>query len=150
MCLVLVMAILFGCDNAKNKTPDVPTPNENTEITNQQEQEAQSEPQEQSESSGNTSVTENKLTAEMAYEGVSNYCHSEYDWSPAEENPEIMYVTAGEETESEYKIIFRSYTSTMTYFYVDKLTGKTKMTEYVPSLDIEEDKGTINIYDYLN
>ena len=32
------------------------------------------------------------ITAEMAYEGVNNYCHSEYDWSIAEENPSMMYV----------------------------------------------------------
>ena len=28
----------------------------------------------------------------MAYEGVSNYCHSAYDWSIAKDNPSIMYV----------------------------------------------------------
>ena len=48
-----------------------------------------------------------RITAEMAYEGVNNYCHSTYDWSVAEENPSIMYVTMGEETETEYQVIFR-------------------------------------------
>lgn len=33
----------------------------------------------------------------MAYEGVSNYCHSAYDWSMAEANPSMMYVEMGEE-----------------------------------------------------
>ena len=28
----------------------------------------------------------------MAYEGVSNYCHSKYDWSIAEDNPDIMRI----------------------------------------------------------
>ena len=46
------------------------------------------------------------LTAEEAYEGVSNYCHSEYDWSAAAENPDMMYVKMGEETDSDYQVVF--------------------------------------------
>lgn len=90
-----------------------------------------------------------RITAEMAYEGVNNYCHSTYDWSVAEENPSIMYVTMGEETETEYQVIFRSYTGAFVYFYVDKASGTTRMVESVPSLDVEEEAGTINLSDYL-
>jgi len=91
----------------------------------------------------------NNITEETAYEGVYNYCHSEYDWSIAEDNPDIMYLEMGEETETEYQVIFRSYTGTFVYFHVDKSTGTTRLTEYVPSLEIEEDAGTIDLYDYL-
>ena len=90
-----------------------------------------------------------KITKEMAYEGVSNYCHTEYDWSIAKDNPEIMYVEMGDETNSEYKVIFRSYTGAFVYFYVNKNDGKTKMIEYVPILDVENELGTINILDYI-
>ena len=90
-----------------------------------------------------------RITAEMAFEGVNNYCHSTYDWSVAEENPSIMYVTMGEETETEYQVIFRSYTGAFVYFYVDKASGTTRMVESVPSLDVEEETGTINLSDYL-
>ena len=31
------------------------------------------------------STQSSTITAEMAYEGISNYCHSEYDWSIAED-----------------------------------------------------------------
>ena len=89
------------------------------------------------------------VTAEMALEGVSKYCHDEYDWNIAEENPEIMYVTMGEETETEYKVVFRSYTGSFVYFYVDKASGHTRMVDYVPSLNIEEERGSIDIHDYL-
>ena len=89
------------------------------------------------------------ITAEMAYKGVNNYCHSTYDWSVAKENPSIMYVQMGEETETEYKVIFRSYTGSFVYFYVDKETGKTRMVEHVPSLNIEEESGTIDLREYL-
>ena len=90
------------------------------------------------------------ITAEMAYEGVNNYCHSEYDWSVAEENPSMMSVTMGEETETEYQVIFRSYTGALVTFHVDKANGKTRMVEFVPTLDEESEAGTINIADYLD
>ena len=85
----------------------------------------------------------------MAYEGVSNYCHNEYDWSIAEDNPDIMTVEMGEETDSAYQVVFRSYTGALVYFYVDKASGSTRMVEYVPTLDIKNDAGTINLFDYI-
>ena len=96
-----------------------------------------------------SSMNSTDITAEMAYEGVNNYCHSQFDWSIAEENPSIMYVTMGEETDSTYQVIFRSYTAAMTYFYVNKANGSTRMVEQVPALNIENEAGTINLFDYL-
>ena len=92
---------------------------------------------------------QSSITAEMAYEGVSNYCHSEYDWSVAKEDPSIMYVQMGEETDSVYQVVFRSYTGAFVNFYVDKTSGTTRMEEYVPTLDVKSEAGTINILDYL-
>ena len=37
-----------------------------------------------------SNTPKSEITAETAYEGVNNYCHSTYDWSVAEENPSIM------------------------------------------------------------
>ena len=97
-----------------------------------------------------SNATKSEITAEMAYEGVSNYCHSAYDWSIAKENPSIMYVQMGEETDSAYQVVFRSYTGAFVNFYVDKASGTTRMEEYVPTLDVKSDAGTINLYDYLD
>ena len=96
-----------------------------------------------------TAASKNHITEETAFEGVYNYCHSAYDWSIAEDDPDIMYLEMGEETETEYQVIFRSYTGSFVYFHVDKSSGITRLTEYVPILGIEEDAGTINLYDYL-
>ena len=96
-----------------------------------------------------TNTSKNEITAEMAYEGVSNYCHSTYDWSVAEENPSIMYVEMGEETDSTYQVVFRSYTGAFVNFYVNKTSGTTRMEEYVPTLDIRSEAGTINLFDYI-
>ena len=96
-----------------------------------------------------TKASEGKITAKIAYEGVNNYCHKTYDWSIAEENPTIMYLTMGEETEEEYQVIFRSYTGSFVYFYVDKATGKTSMIEYVPTLDVKEESGSFDLFEYV-
>ena len=96
-----------------------------------------------------TKVAKSEITAEMALEGVSNYCHSAYDWSAAEDNPSMMYVEMGEETDSAYQVVFRSYTGAFVYFSVDKASGTTRMEEFVPALDIRSDAGTIDISDYL-
>ena len=96
-----------------------------------------------------TNSTKSEITAEMAYEGVNNYCHSAYDWSVAKDNPEIMYVQMGEETDSAYQVVFRSYTGAFVNFYVDKTSGATRMEEYVPNLNVRNDVGTIDLFDYL-
>ena len=99
--------------------------------------------------SKSTKESQSKITAEMAYEGVNNYCHSEYDWSIAKDNPDIMYVQMGEETDSAYQVVFRSYTGALVNFYVNKESGTTRMEEYVPTLDVKNDAGTIELFDYL-
>ncbi len=90
------------------------------------------------------------VTAAMAYEGVNNYCHSAYDWSVADENPSAMSVTMGDSTAAEYQVIFRSYTGALVYFHVDKASGKTRLVEHVPVLDVDSAAGTIDLFDYLD
>ncbi len=100
-------------------------------------------------SDASTADSLRRLTAAMAYEGVNNYCHKEYDWSVAKDNPEAMYLRMGEETDSAFHVIFRSYTGAFVHFYVDKASGRTRMVEEVPSMHIEEEAGTIDLFDYL-
>ena len=96
-----------------------------------------------------TKVLKSEITAEMAYEGVNNYCHSMYDWSVAKENPSIMYVEMGEESDSAYQVVFRSYTGAFVNFYVNKTSGETRMEEFVPALNVKSDAGTIDLFDYI-
>ena len=99
--------------------------------------------------SGASKSAESTVTADMAYEGVSNYCHSAYDWSAAEENPSLMDVSMGEESDSAYQVVFRSYTGALVYFYVSKTSGSTRMKEYVPALDITSEAGTCDLFEYV-
>ena len=128
---VFVALLLCSCHNSK--TNQANDPDSQTEMQNSQ----------------SANPSEGKITAEMAYEGVNNYCHKEYDWSVAEENPDIMYLTMGEESDSAFQVVFRSYTGACVHFYVDKTSGTTRMVEKVPSLDVEEDAGTTELFDYL-
>ena len=140
-----IFMIALSCISCKNKT-DM-TPSAQTEITDSLQVANDAPTTKQSDDS--ISVQKYKITADMAYKGVDNYCHSAYDWSVAKENPSMMYVQMGEETEAEYKVIFRSYTGSFVYFYVDKATGKTRMVDFVPALNIEEESGTIDLLEYL-
>ena len=56
----------------------------------------------------------------------------------------------GEETDSTYQVVFRSYTGALVYFYVDKASGNTRMVESVPALDVDTVTGTINLFDYID
>ena len=123
--LIFVFVALFFCSCINNKTEVTPSSDVQTEDMLR------------------------TITADMAYEGVNNYCHSAYDWSVAKDNPDIMYVQMGEETDSAYQVVFRSYTGAFVHFYVNKTSGVTRMVEKVPSLNVEEDAGTINLFDYL-
>ena len=100
-------------------------------------------------SDAQTEDTVRTITADMAYEGINKYCHSAYDWSVAKDNPDIMYLQMGEETDSSYQVVFRSYTGAFVHFYVDKTSGTTKIVEIAPSLNVEQVTGTINLFDYL-
>ena len=89
------------------------------------------------------------ITQAIAYEAIKNYCDENYFSNATEDERSMMYVDIGDETEIEYKIIFRSYTGSFIYFYVNKLTGIARVVDFVPLLDIEEESGTINIRDYI-
>lgn len=130
-CLISIMLVsmllLFACTISKNVTENI----NNIESTS------------------NDANAKEKITKEMAYNGIDDYCHQNFDWSITKDNPDMMYVEMGEETDTEYEVIFRSYTGSLTYFYVNKSDGNTRIVEYVPALDIKEEAGTISIFDYI-
>ena len=125
IALLFIFIALFLCSCRNNKAEVTPSSNVQTEDTLR------------------------TITADMAYEGVNKYCHSAYDWSVAKDNPDIMFVQMGEETDSAYQVVFRSYTGAFVLFYVDKTSGTTRMVEKVPSLNVEEEAGVIDLFDYL-
>ena len=126
IAIILMSAMLQGCGSKAGKADNSPS----------------------SETSG-AEVPQTGMTAEMALEGVNNYCHSRYDWSIAEENPDIMYVRMGEESDTAYQVIFRSYTGSFVYFTVDKTSCRRTMKEHVSNDDVERNAVEYSVYDYL-
>ena len=94
-------------------------------------------------------AAEKRVTAETAYEGVSRYCQIELGIQPESGGTTVMGLEMGEETASEYQLIFRSYTGAFVYFHVDKESGSTRTEEYVPALDARNDTGTFDLFEYL-
>ena len=139
--MAVMLAIVSSCSKSKTEQPQASEP-----VAQDTIKPAHAE---QAKETKADSLKTAKITPELAYEGINNYCHKEFDWSPAKENPSIMYVAMGDETETEYKVIFRSYTGSFTYFYVNKKSGKTRMEEFVPALDITQEAGTLNLFDYV-
>ena len=121
--LFLVMSIvaLAGC-GAKTEQPNTPTPSEPVDVTPTQTAEV-TQPVEETTPAPeeNPVVEENAFTQEMALEGVNNYINTIFGENISEENRALMSVTNGEETETEYEVIFRSYTGAYQYFYVLEL-----------------------------
>ena len=61
-----------------------------------------------------------------------------------------MTVITGRRRIGKTTLIKKAFTGIpFVYFFVDKETGSTRLTEVVPSLGIEEEAGTIQIRDYL-
>ena len=90
------------------------------------------------------------VTAEMAYRGVSIYCQLECGYQPDASGRESGEMMIGDESDTEYQLIYRSYTGSRMRFFVDKATGLTRIVEYVPVLDTETEAGTFDLFDYLN
>ena len=144
IAIASVLIVALSCMSCKNGT-DL----KQSEQTEKQDSLPTAKDETVAEKQDSTAAKKSGITAEMALKGVDNYCHKEYDWSVAKENPSMMYVQMGEETETEYKVVFRSYTGSFVYFFVDKVTGKTRKVDYVPVLNIEEESGTIDLLEYL-
>ena len=131
--LVIIMVIgllMAGCDNTSEEIKFESVSSGNVEIVKTE-----------------SSIEPSDLTEEMAYEAIVKYCTETYGYSPESSS---MYIEIGDGTDNEYQMRFRSYTGAYVYFHIDKTTGVTRMVESVPDLDVEEEAGTINVFDYLD
>ena len=143
IALLMTGTVLLGC-GSKDGTAEVPQPSQAT-ITSQPSEVTITLPPTATPAADRP---EPLVSKDAAYEGVSRYCERELGMGMTAEGYSVNLET-GEETDSEYQLIFHSYTGALTYFYVDKASGATRMTEYVPSLDSASEAGTFSLFDYL-
>ena len=97
--------------------------------------------------------TAEKLSDEQALTAVRNYC---FTINPdlesvvnAEEYPVYWEIAANDG--QEIVVLFRSYTGAQVRYYIDRTTGETSVTEFVPGITPEEQKTeeSFNVRDYL-
>ena len=100
-----------------------------------------------------TVTDESSLSNEELVEAVRNYCYEQNpDLKDVEDDEEYpVYWDVSDENDTQVVVVFRSYTGALNRFYIDKATGDTYVTEYVPMV-MEEEAQTgesFNINDYL-
>lgn len=95
---------------------------------------------------------EEKLSDEQALSAIRNYCLSR--------NPELegiindgkypVYWEVSSSDEQGIVVLFRSYTGAQVRYYIDRLTGETYVTEFVPGITAEEQRTdeSFNVKDY--
>lgn len=96
---------------------------------------------------------EGKLSDEQALSAIRRYSYNN--------NPELeSIVNAGDypvywdissSDEHEVVVLFRSYTGAQIRYYIDRITGDTYVTEFVPGISSEEERTdeSLNVRDYL-
>ena len=99
-------------------------------------------------------VYPDEVTDTIALTAIQNYCYAQ--------NPDLEKFVNAEEygvywsiisaDENEIEVLFRSYTGTNVRYYIDKATGNTHVTEFVPFISDAETPTdeTLNVWDYLD
>ena len=93
------------------------------------------------------------ITDEAAVSAVQKYCYAQ--------NPDLeemvksgeypIYWDISDSNEKEAVVVYKSYTGCLNHYYVNRDTGETYVTEYVPGIMEEEQKTdeSFNIRDYM-
>jgi len=92
------------------------------------------------------------ITDEQAVNAIRNYCCLENpDLESVGEDEYPVYWEVMSSDENEIAVVFRSYTGAQKRFYIDRSTGDTYVTEFVPGIMDEEERSeeTLNVRDYF-
>ena len=98
--------------------------------------------------------SERKLTDEQAVSAVRKYCFSTIpgleDMANSGESP--VYWDVSSSSENETVVVFRSYTGALIHYYINRVTGDTYVTEFVPGIMHEEELTgeSLNLWDYTD
>ena len=102
---------------------------------------------------GQESEPEKIVTDEQAVTAIREYCHVNNpdleDIENAGEYP--VYWDVESATDQEIVVLFRSYTGAQIRYYIDRISGNTYVTEYVPGITDEEERTDeeFSVWDYL-
>jgi len=97
---------------------------------------------------------EGALSDEQALSAIMRYCcidNPELEgYVNAEEYPIYWDITSSDE--QEIVVLFRSYTGAQIRYYIDRITGDTYVTEFVPGITPEEERTeeSLNVWEYVD
>ena len=156
--VVFVISVVSGCVvNDQQPTSEiVQESSETTQIETTSEVTTESLVENTTEATTEEVTTQEQVTLDAYSDdqivaAVERYCRSQ--------NPDLnnmdgeynFYWTMDQVTDEEYKVLFRSYTASLTYYHINKSTGNVTTTVVVPAISLDEtdDPETFNIFDYL-
>ncbi|MDO4982107.1 MAG: hypothetical protein Q4E35_00945 [Eubacteriales bacterium] len=141
--LFTLMALLTGCDRKSDEADTAGTVLNDAPV-------GTTEPAE----TGESAVETEKISDEQALSAIRYYCLSS---NPnlesivnSGEYPVYWEISAGDERET--VVLFRAYTGALVRYYIDRLTGDTYVTEFVPGITPEEQRTdeSFNVRDYIS
>ena len=143
MLALTVALAATGCGEAQE---------ESSETNTQQEQTTQVEAN-QTETTETEINQSESLTDDQALEAIKNYVYeSNPDVQDMENSDDYtLYFEVVSSDENEIVVLYRSYTAAQVRYYIDPVSGDTRVTEFVPGItDEEEETGeTFNVRDYM-
>ena len=148
-CLILFMTVLSGCGR-KNEVPETSGAASGDAPVLEalpKEPEAPEVPEEPL-----SPEAEGGLTEEQALTAIRNYCVSVNpdleDIVNAGEYPAYWEISSADD--QQIVVLYRSYTGALVRYYIDRLTGETRVTEFVPGITEEEqpteESFNVNLY----
>ncbi|MDO5445962.1 MAG: hypothetical protein Q4F31_10130 [Eubacteriales bacterium] len=145
--LLMMMTLLCGCggkkDDAKTAEAKIAGSVSNDALINTTEPDLP-------EAAGGTAE---KLSEEQALSAIRSYCYTmNPDLENIVKNEEYpVYWNISSSDENEIVVLFRSYTGAQNRYYIDRNTGDTYVTEFVPGITDEEQwsEESFNVRDYI-
>ena len=97
-------------------------------------------------------VTDERIADEQALSAIRAYCYKKNPDLERMVNTEeyLIYWDISSSDENEIVVLFRSYTGAQVRYYIDRVTGDTYVTEFVPGITPEEERTdeSFNVKDY--
>ena len=93
------------------------------------------------------------LSDEAALSAIRQYCMDNYPELEGKVDSEdyLVYWELASSDEQQIVVLFRSYTGAEVRYYIDRATGDTYVTEFMPGITPEEERTeeTLNVWDWL-
>ena len=135
--LIVVMVLVFaGCGGSADTVEDAGTVSKESQGQNE-----------------DVKVSDETLTDDQAVTAIKNYCYkNNLDLENIVNEGEYqVYWEISSSDDNEIVVLYRSYTSAEIRYYIDRNSGETYVTEFMPGISDEEERTdeSFNVREYL-